>query len=116
MKTATTERLIIATLAALALNTAPVRADPGPAGNPPADPLRAQQTVSYGDLNLASSQGRAVLARRVEAAARQVCGTTSFRNAGGLRTAAANRRCVGEAIAAALDAMDVSTGSLASAR
>jgi UrcA family protein len=72
--------------------------------------------VSYADLNLASSAGQDAVQRRIQAAARQVCGTTSFRNAGGLRSAAANRRCIDEAIAEALSALAVKTRSLASAR
>ncbi len=109
---------LAAALAALALGTGPASADEVRASSQPVsgDPLRAQRVVAYGDLNLASSTGREALQRRIEAAARQVCGTTSFRNAGGLRTAAVNRRCIDEASAEALSAMAVKSQSLASVR
>ena len=118
MKISTKGSMLAAALAALALGAVSAGADEVRVSGQPVsgDPLRAQRAVAYGDLNLASSAGREALQRRIEGAARQVCGTTSFRNAGGLRTAAANRRCVNEATAAALSAMDGKSQSLASVR
>lgn len=107
---------IVAVLAAFTLGAGAVKAEDGPSSGQTTEPLRAQRAVAYGDLNLASTAGQEALQQRIRAAARQVCGTTSYRNAGGLSTAAANRRCIDEAIAEARSAIDVKTRSLASTR
>ena len=116
MKASVKSSILVAAFAALTLSTTPLQAWEDQTRDRPADPLRAQRSVVYGDLNLASSAGRKVLHRRIEAAARQVCGTTRFRNAGGLRAAAENRRCFARATAEALSAVEIKTQALASAR
>jgi len=116
MKTSGRSIILIAALVALNLKTGTVRAEDGQTTDHPTDSPRAQRAVYYGDLNLASMSGQRVLQQRIASAARQVCGTTSFRNAGGLSRAAANQRCRDDVITEALSTIDETTRSLASAR
>jgi UrcA family protein len=60
----------------------------------PATAAGADATVSYADLNLASSAGKAALDRRVARAADRVCGVGDERF---LRLQAIARRCAAEA-------------------
>ena len=57
-------------------------------------------TVTYHDLNLANSEGLDSLYRRVESAARKVCGVENFRVS--LNIARKNRDCVSSSINAAI--------------
>jgi UrcA family protein len=63
-------------------------------------------TVRYGDLNLASAEGRKQFDRRMEAAIRNVCGDPATRdlrgNAAALRCAATVKRNVAPAIDVAM--------------
>jgi UrcA family protein len=108
---------VVAAIAFSAFSTvaSQAMAEAGHAGAQPAGAGKAQRTISYADLNLASETGRDTLARRIESAARQVCGSTSYRSAGGVRQATVNRRCVDEAVAEALAAVNASAGALARA-
>lgn len=60
-------------------------------------PQGAERVVNYADLDLTAAQGREALAHRITRAARNVCGSTDHRVAGGLRAAAHNRDCAREA-------------------
>jgi UrcA family protein len=76
---------------------------------------RAQEkTVSYGDLNLSSKQGRSALESRIFRAATDVCGSVDIRETGSLRVAARNRRCASNAYEDALSR--VSTGTSVAVR
>lgn len=55
--------ILVAALAALTLSTVTLKADDEQAGDHPADSPRAQRTVAYGDLNLASTSGQHALSR-----------------------------------------------------
>ena len=59
--------------------------------NPSSD-LRTA-TVNYADLDLAGSAGQQQLQRRIERAARQVCGSVHLREAGSIYQARLNRQC-----------------------
>lgn len=64
-----------------------------------ATPAAAQTdsvTIGYGDLNLASQAGRAALDRRIDGAARTVCGRASPLE---LKTIALGRTCRAEVLA-----------------
>lgn len=50
-------------------------------------------TVSYADLDLSTDKGQQSLHYRLNAAARQVCGSTDYRITGSPGVAAANRDC-----------------------
>ena len=58
--------------------------------------------VSYADLEIGSDTGMATLRNRIEHAAREVCGSSDFRRAGGFRQASRNAQCQEEAVAEAL--------------
>ena len=60
-------------------------------------------TVSYADLDLVSTEGRATLEHRVSKAAREVCGSSNFREAGSLRRATENKSCYESAVARAME-------------
>ena len=60
-------------------------------------------TVSYTDLDLVSTEGRATLEHRISRAAREVCGSSNFREAGSLRQATENKSCYESAIARAME-------------
>jgi len=59
-------------------------------------------SVSYGDLDLGSSEGRETLEYRLQYAAKEVCGHDSFRRSGSLSHYSKTRACYEEATAAAL--------------
>ncbi len=60
-----------------------------------------QVHVSYGDLNLSSEAGAAVLYQRIRNAAEQVCGTFGVRDLSAEAAAkACKARAIGEAVAA----------------
>lgn len=59
-------------------------------------------TVSLADLNLESSEGQETMYYRLSRAARDVCGSTDYRQAGGARQAAKNQACYQEALSDAL--------------
>ncbi|HEX9932138.1 MAG TPA: UrcA family protein [Allosphingosinicella sp.] len=63
--------------------------------------------VAYEELNLNSAAGRAVLDRRIERAARQVCGTAFINE---LDIAAGVNACLAETIAAARRQLGEATG------
>lgn len=69
-----------------------------------ADGLRSV-SVSYADLNLASTAGRETLQQRISHAARRVCGSANLRQAGSLRQLSDNRKCQQRAIEKALKQM-----------
>ena len=60
-------------------------------------------TVSYADLDLVSTEGMATFEHRVSNAARKVCGSTHFREAGSLRRATENKSCYKSAVARAME-------------
>jgi UrcA family protein len=62
-------------------------------------------TVPYGDLNLSTRQGVAILHRRINVAAQQVCGNGY--EPGDLSRASAYRRCVNAAADKALEKVQV---------
>lgn len=64
------------------------------------DPRSA--TVSLADLNLASSEGQDAMYFRLSRAAREVCGSSDYRQAGGARQAAKNQACYHNALSDAL--------------
>lgn len=85
-------KLCLAVFAAgLATLTAP---PPAMAGQPGLAPRSA--VVAHGDLDLASTNGRATLAGRVRAAARQVCGLPRLSSA---EQTALSRACYRETVA-----------------
>jgi UrcA family protein len=59
-------------------------------------------TVSYADLDLASTQGKEALEHRVSKAAREVCGSSHFREAGSVSRAVENKSCYENAMAQAM--------------
>ena len=67
--------------------------------------------VSFDDLNLNSAAGQETLQRRLSKAARQVCGSADYRDAGSLRVAAQIKNCQKRAIADAMH--QVQSGQLA---
>ena len=56
------------------------------------------QSVSYSKAELQTSDGRAVLERKIERAAEQVCGPQGLYEAGSLSRAAKNRDCFDQAV------------------
>lgn len=69
-------------------------------------------SVAYIGSDLNTDEGRAGLYNKIKRAARQVCGPTGAREAGGVRYASRNRQCYEDAMEAALS--QVETGQLAS--
>lgn len=63
------------------------------------------QRVSFHRSELATEQGREVVARRIERAAENVCGSQNYREVGSLRIVARNRECFDGAVAEALSAV-----------
>ena len=61
-------------------------------------------TVPYEDLDLSNATGQETLAARISTAARRVCGTTDYREAGSLRQASDNKVCYQNAMAQAMSA------------
>ncbi|HKK22436.1 MAG TPA: UrcA family protein [Pseudohaliea sp.] len=114
MKKSNNKHVLVAALAALTLTAGSSLVAARGAEGLPTEDRRAQRTISYADLNLASASGRAILERRIQSAARQVCGDTSYRNAGGLRQATVNRRCFDNAVAEALEVVTGGRNALAS--
>jgi len=70
-----------------------------PALSHAATPAPSSVTVHYSDLNLSSEAGNAALYARLEAAAREVCGTSDIRDLGQLASVQA---CQKNAIAHAV--------------
>lgn len=69
-------------------------------------------SVPYTGSDLATDSGRANLYGKIKRAAKQVCGPTDPRQAGGLKLASRNRDCYDSAMEAAIS--QVETGQLAS--
>lgn len=69
-------------------------------------------TVSYDDLDLASSKGQESLYYRISSAAREVCGSGDYRITGDLGVAADNEACYERAVNDALS--QISAGRVAS--
>jgi len=63
---------------------------------------RTTVTVSVDDLDLASAAGQEVLLYRLSAAAKQACGSSNVRVAGGVARAARNAECQEAALSRAL--------------
>ncbi|MBD2843145.1 UrcA family protein [Erythrobacter rubeus] len=64
----------------------------GAAGTPAsAEPGLNTVAIDYADLNLTSSEGRAVLDKRIKKAVRQVCATPWTRS---IRAGSASRKCI----------------------
>lgn len=59
-------------------------------------------TVNYADLNLSSPEGQEALYNRIASAARQVCGPTDYRRAGGISYAKSNRQCFADSLSRAM--------------
>ncbi|QIB66252.1 UrcA family protein [Kineobactrum salinum] len=68
--------------------------------------------VSVADLDLASSEGQDTMYYRLSQAAREVCGPSGYRQAGGARQAARNQACYHQALSDAL--AQASAGRMAS--
>ncbi|MEM8562215.1 MAG: UrcA family protein [Pseudomonadota bacterium] len=79
------------------------------------DQSRAFQTesisIAYSSAELSTAKGRATLYNKIKHAAKQVCGPTSNREAGGLQLASRNRSCYDETMALAMD--QIGNGQLA---
>ena len=59
------------------------------------------KTISYADIDMSNAEGRETLRRRLNLAARQVCGSQSITNVG-LARANRNRVCAAHALDSAL--------------
>jgi UrcA family protein len=59
--------------------------------------------ISYADLDLVSTEGKATLEHRISRAAREVCGPSNYREAGSLRRATENKSCYESAVARAME-------------
>ena len=86
-------RNIAGAAVALLLGTSCLVAAAGPAAAQSVDAVRTQ-TIGYSDLNLNSTAGRAALAARIRAAARNVCSSDLF----GVERDAAEAQCIANAI------------------
>ena len=69
-------------------------ASPGHAAHPQAGVTDISTSVLLADLNLSSDAGVEVLYRRLQQAARKVCGSQNLHVAGSLGALKSNRRCV----------------------
>lgn len=73
-------------------------------------PSRAIETqsinIAYQGADLASDEGRAKLYGKIKRAAKEVCGPTSSREAGGLSLASRNRQCYESAMQAAINQVE----------
>jgi len=78
------------------------------------DRMIATQSISiaYNGSDLATDEGRTNLFGKIKRAAKEVCGPTGSREAGGLTLASRNRECYKSAMEAALSQVD--TGQLVS--
>ncbi|MBN9589043.1 MAG: UrcA family protein [Alphaproteobacteria bacterium] len=98
------KKLAIICVAIAALQAAPLQAAPASA---------VHVAVPYGDLNLASAQGRMALHRRLEVAAGMVCGGEPDMKMPGYR---AYRRCVFDALQRAIDKVPAGRPQMAAAQ
>ncbi|WP_419729375.1 UrcA family protein [Lichenicola sp.] len=97
ISTTSTARRTISTVIAKALAAAALVALPlGTVRASPADADSVTETVSVHDLDLSQAQDRVLVARRIELAARHVCGVD---DQGGLQGSAAYQRCHDDAVA-----------------
>ena len=69
-------------------------------------------SIAYNGSDLATDEGRANLYAKIRRAAKDVCGPTGSREAGGLGIASRNRECYESATEAALSQVD--TGQMVS--
>lgn len=67
-----------------------------------ANRVAKEVAVDYTDLDLNTPQGQEKLYYRISRAAKQICGPTQSRMAGGLSQAAENRACYKESLSRAL--------------
>lgn len=68
---------------------------------------RTAVRVSYADLDLASEVGMTVLYRRLQNAAKKVCGPLNYRQAGSLTLLRLNRQCYENALDKAVRKINV---------
>lgn len=66
----------------------------GPANGSQSGVVEASLSVSLADLNLSNDAGVEALYRRLQRAARQVCGPQNLREAGSIQALNFNRKCV----------------------
>lgn len=62
----------------------------------------ATVSIPYATAELSTEPGRSELYRKIRQAAREVCGPTGLRDAGGLANSSRNRKCYKEAVAVAI--------------
>ena len=106
--------MTIATLSIAMSVTVPAAAESIPkAAVPEADTGIRTVSIQYAPTELSSDSGRAELYARIKRAAREVCGPTGLRDAGGLAMASRNRRCAEQAVSDAMAQVD--SGRLATA-
>ena len=107
----------IMTIATLSIATSfalPASAESAPeAAIPEAGAGIRTVSIQYAPTELSTESGRATLYARIKQAAREVCGPTGLRDAGGLALASRNRKCAEQAVSDALAQVD--SGRLATA-
>lgn len=110
MKTSIFFGTISATVLSLALGlSAPAGAEEAQAPNTPRSASTESVSISYSNAELGTEEGRSTLQRKIKRAAEQVCGPTSYREAGSLAIASQNRKCVNDAVTAAATQLDASS-------
>lgn len=67
------------------------------------------QSVSFYRSELATTEGRATVERRIERAAEQVCGSLDYREVGSLSRVARNKACYDGALAQAMSTVSVNS-------
>ncbi|MEE4143401.1 MAG: UrcA family protein [Halieaceae bacterium] len=103
MKTFATRTLSIAAFGIAVSLALPGAAEEAPEAAIPAAGTGIQTiSIQYAPAQLNSDEGRAELYGKIRHAAREVCGPTGLLEAGGLRIASRNRKCIEQAMSAAM--------------
>ncbi len=63
-------------------------------------------SVELSDLDLATEQGQQVMQARIKRAAKEVCGSQDYKNAGSLENVRKNRSCFNDAVTSAVDSVE----------
>ena len=109
MKNFVTGVLTIASLSIATSFAVPAAAEDTPrAAIPEAGTGIQSISIQYAPAVLSTDEGRANLYGKIKHAAGQVCGPTGLREAGSLAIASRNRKCVEDAMAAAMGQVDSS--------
>lgn len=108
-------KVTLASAAIVALVGASLQAQAGETTEVTAEPVGEfrQVVVDYTDLDLTSPAGQKVLHSRISRAAKQVCGPTHVRDAGGLSEAMSNKQCYRDSLSRALS--EVNSAAVATA-